>query len=210
MNTILKLLLALTLSAPVAAQQCTTLVYTGAPFTSLTSTPNSYIEISSPIAGTITLAVPLAMNGTAQAVTPTLWALNNGAYGDSHLPGPTAESFVFTTVNGVITDWKITFSEGFPRSGYEHYYISATIAPAGDSLSASGTGECCGPNDPGPASFTGSNASAGKWACQTTDPLAATVADQAATIAVILKERDTYVDLYRVLITEMAQLEAQR
>jgi len=76
----LALLLALMLAAgPVAAQQCTTLTYTSAPLTTITTSSsdgvvNYYVPIYSPLIGTIILTEPLPQNATNANLAVASWS----------------------------------------------------------------------------------------------------------------------------------------
>jgi hypothetical protein len=189
------------------AQQCTTLIYTGAPFSNMVMSAQAFIGVSVPIAGTVTLAEPLPTNAVNQSVTPTDWQFNNEATAGMYV---ITQSFIFTTVSGVITDWSVAFTRSSPATGFATYNISATLTPAKDSLSITQNGGCFGPNCPDSSSFTGSSTYAGTWACPPVDPLAAEVASLRAQLAAVTFERNEYINLFRIADQEIAALEAKK
>jgi hypothetical protein len=173
-----KYLAFLLLTGPVYAQQCTTLLYMGAPFTLVSTTGPNQEAVTSPLTGSVTLASPLPANGvtvatfapqgnTGTAVTnwsigePYLYPITNGdmaAYGDS-------ASFSFTTSNGVIVNWSMSFNynQGGGTSTREAILISSTVN--GDSVAMS----AADPTDGiAPSTITGSSSSPGAWTCQQT------------------------------------------
>ena len=174
----MKYLVLLLLCGPVYAQQCTTLLYMGAPFTLVSTTGPNQEAVTSPLTGSVTLSSPLPANGvtvatfapqgnSGTAVTnwsigePYLYPITNGdmaAYGDS-------ASFSFTTSNGVIVNWSMSFNynQGGGTSTREAILISSTVN--GDSVAMS----AADPTDGiAPSTITGSSASPGAWTCQQT------------------------------------------
>jgi hypothetical protein len=204
MNKVVSFFLTLLLAQMAQAQSnCTTLLYTGAPLTSLAVVANyPYYPMGNPIVGKIVLNEPLPLNATDLSVAVSSWSYNILGF----TPGLGLEyrnAIKFTTVNGVITDWDISL---YAQVGFltedSPYYSDFVSSSAGDSVSVSLiTLQVLDT----PPVFLGSNTTRGSWACDPVDALAAQlaaanakIASQAAIIAVISKERDEYVNSYRV------------
>ena len=158
------------LSGTAYAQQCLTLVYTGAPLT-VTSTGNGPPTLPSAITGVIMLSTGLPANGTTTAtlsafdfstVYQNIVTMNIYPNGYDGVP-PT---FTFTTVNGVITSWNaaLTYTYGYyDKSTDNTYTLDFTLSPQGDSITAFmnvvGNGTS--------GTTTGTNSTAGAWRCAT-------------------------------------------
>jgi hypothetical protein len=106
----MKVLLSLLLLLPsIAFAQVTTYNYTGQPLMVTAAGPDMSSGQPKEIAGTITLAAPLAPNAANQVVTPISYEFNGIA-----LPNPADWTngappiFSFTTVNGSIVAWNVT------------------------------------------------------------------------------------------------------
>ena len=163
----LKLLALLLLSSSALAQNCTTLQYTGAPFTSVTTTgpATTANTVVSPLTGMVILSTPLPANGTTQ-VTPVWWdfsaeyvALNSA---DSQELIPT---FIFTTVNGVVTGWSV--SVGYEINDADELTVSVSSSQQGDSVTMAQSNVLPPPNLGAYTSITGESFAPGSWACGT-------------------------------------------
>ena len=174
----MKYLILLLLCAPVAAQQCPVLVYNGAPFTAVSSSANNGLAITSPVTGLITLPAPLPMNATAYTVVPAAWDFTTQNSNLTSTNGWFAyfyysTSFQFTTVNGVITDWKVHISWDNGPGTLDMYVIDVDSVAAGDAVYIT-FANVTSPG--GPMNITGSSVIAGTWTCAPVNPLAAQVA----------------------------------
>src|SRR5277367_390691 len=164
-----------------AHAQCTTLQYTGAPFTTLAASSNepmgADIPVYSPITGSLTLTAPLAATAN-QSVVPTAWAftapwfnINNGLESTLSVP-----IFNFTTVNGAITEWSISYSYNGPGgSEGSSIQFSYTLSSTGDSVDLSTRFVCASLQCiTGTTTFSlsGSSALAGTWGCTAMAPVA--------------------------------------
>jgi hypothetical protein len=162
--------------------QCTKFLYTGAPFTLVTTTGLNRLSVTSPVTGSVTLVNPLPANGTT-TFAPTLtnpsvlagvasWdfstqlaEINSIDAGSAAWNQPT---FTFTTSHGVIVSWKFTvprFEPVVPESSLT-WVINVTVN--GDTVEAH---EEIGPLPPPanePMSIMGSSSSPGTWTCQMT------------------------------------------
>lgn len=194
------------------AQQCTTLVYTGAQLTSLAVAANYPYPMSNPITGTVVLTQPLPLNATNLSVDAT-WTYS--IQGFNRLGNRYRNAVTFTTVNGVIMDWDISLygQDGFATLD-SSFYTTFVSTSAGDSVSVALIANQAIENPP---AFLGSNSTRGSWACQAVDPLAAQIAALQAVIvslrvqlAGITAERDRYEQLFRVADQEIATLETKK
>jgi hypothetical protein len=187
----LKLLALLLLSSSALAQNCTTLLYTGAPFTMVSTSGPNTTAVSSPVNGNIVLAAALPANGTSTFAQPpsqpnTLpsgvlsWDFSNesrylsssGGGGDIY----NLASFSFTTVNGVIVSWTFTISTDnhFAASGDDIETVTSNVN--GDTVAETYQYPAGGVE---PSSITGSSTSPGIWVCQQTFTAAYPVAQPA-------------------------------
>jgi hypothetical protein len=155
-----------------AHAQCLTYLYTGAPFTLVTTAGTSNgigVDIGSvvsPLTGSVTLAAPLPANGVTTAVSnwnfaePFMYPLTNQGIGFY-----ATASFTFTTSNGVITNWSVSmdYTQGPATADRDEIIISSTVN--GDTV----TVNMADPTDGiAPGTIQGSSASPGAWVCQTT------------------------------------------
>src|SRR5271170_5052337 len=98
-----------------AHAQCTTLLYTGAPFTTVTTTGENISAVSSPLTGYVTLSAPLPANGVTTTPGVNNWDFTSASVGNDlvltngnlSFMGDSV-SFSFTTVNGVVTNWAMS------------------------------------------------------------------------------------------------------
>jgi hypothetical protein len=149
-RNILRLLVALTVAAPIAATAQVTYDYEGATFTNQTVVGTSAFTAIAALDGDVILSAPLAQNGTTNVV-PLYWGFNaaNGnlssTWASEAEPEVSSSSFSFTTVNGVITAWSMNMiSGGGPGSNADW---SVTSSASGDSYlyenwSFCGVGNC--------------------------------------------------------------------
>ena len=169
---------ALLMLCGVVHAQCTTWVYTGAPFSLLTTTGPNDSQIV-PLTGTITLSAPLD-DGTS-TVTPVSWDFtsedsdlsSSGPY-NPDVSGPNSR-FTFTTTNGEITAWNVLVVYNNGPGTVDHYSVSASTSQTGDSVSILATHV---ESATGPTSITGTSTVPGTWTCYVPpiNPLAAQVA----------------------------------
>jgi hypothetical protein len=159
MKTILWGLLFLAQSA--IAQTCTSLVYVGAPFSTVTNTnPASTYEpftINGPLTGTVTLSAPLPTNGTIQ-VTPLSWNFAEFQMSSTNFPtdfNPAPAPFSFTTVNGKITAWSLAV---YWTNGDDWNLATVSIA-------SSATGDTVDELGGEDEEIIGKSATAGTWTC---------------------------------------------
>jgi len=174
----MKILFLLLFAATAAhAQQCTTLVYAGAPITSIVNVPST-MPTPFPfttLVGVVTLNAAL-VPGT-QVVTPIAFDFapedarlilpdpNGGsAAGGTHFVSP-PPSFSFTVnAAGVITGWDMVINWNTANSGTTAN-INVNSAQSGDIITYADREMAY--NYGGGASSTGSNTTPGTWACLT-------------------------------------------
>jgi hypothetical protein len=212
----------------VAAQQCTTLVYTGTPITFPTvysSNGNNLPPLTltnPPIVGIVVLNGPLAsgtaQSGQQQTVTPVAFDFSatdsrvSWPDGDAipgfpyypHYENPTP-SFSFT-VNaiGVITEWNIVidWNTGAPGTN-TNILINSTDSGDNLGLSSSGVGQMGYPQP-----ITGSSSAPGVWSCLT--DLFAQVTTLTSHDATLTAQAAALQAQVAALTTQVASLTAQR
>ena len=194
---------------PVAhAQQCTSLVYHGSPFTAVSSSANNGLPITSPVTGLITLAAPLPMNATAYTVAPAAWDFTtqnseltstNGWFAYFYY----STSFQFTTVNGVITDWKVHLSWDNGPGTLDMYVIDVDSVAAGDAVNIN-FANVTSPG--GPMNVTGSSAIAGTWTCAPVPPVDPDIATIAGLNAQIVSLNATIVSLNAQIVSDKSTI----
>jgi hypothetical protein len=204
------LALALTLLMPVCfaqgavAQNCTTLVYIGAPQTvwhglcsdGLCNGPSPNMEIL----GTVTLSAPLAAGLLNASVTPLAWDFSSQQTGfnSAAVPGVVAVKAGFnfwTDANGNITGWNfaLDYSDGTTRISDTSQNPPVVLAPPG---SYCGYQPCTYYDDLGYSiaipgvyslSLDSASATAGSWHClaPVVDPLTAQVTALKAQVATL-------------------------
>jgi hypothetical protein len=173
MNTILKLLLALALSGPVAAQQCTELLYTGAAFSTVAVTyvnpAYTLAPITGPLKGTITLSQPLSANmvnaiilgvssaGKSDGIV-TAWdfssATDQPPLNSVNSP-PFQNITVSTDANGNVTTWSMELTNwlyGTDPGGA----LTATSTNSGDTVDSQVGGG---------VGLLGTSTAPGTWTC---------------------------------------------
>jgi hypothetical protein len=146
-------------SSVIAQPQCTDLIYTGAPYSSLVTTGPNATALAA-LAGTVTLSAPLPPNAQNLAVTPVAWdfTVENPAIPD--VLWTTPSTFVFSTdAKGNITNWSLNLTWG-EAGGTPSFNMTVTSALAGDYVQFYQSG-AVGPF----SSITGTNATAGTWTC---------------------------------------------
>ena len=203
------LIASLALAASVAhAQQCTSLVYHGSPFTAVSSSANNGLPITSPVTGLITLAAPLPMNATAYTVAPAAWDFTtqnseltstNGWFAYFYY----STSFQFTTVNGVITDWKVHISWDNGPGTLDMYVIDVDSVAAGDAVNIN-FANVTSPG--GPMNVTGSSAIAGTWTCAPVPPVDPDIATIAGLNAQIVSLNATIVSLNAQIVSDKSTI----
>jgi hypothetical protein len=176
-------------SSAIGQPNCTTLIYTGAPFTSLV-TAGSNAQPLVPLAGTITLSAALPPNAANLAVSPTAWQfytespnLNSQYVYELSITYPVGAPmpvFYFTTdAKGNITKWNFIvqwFTTSTPEMN-----MSATSSASGDTIDFNLSQPSPVPPQTQTSSITGTSTSPGVWTCD--PPPAPTVAEFEAQIA---------------------------
>ncbi len=210
-----------------AAQQCTQLGYTGAPFTTVTASANNNQPIASPLVGTITLAEPLPANASNYVVSPAAWdfSTENSNYTSTNgwfaFYNNTNISFAFSTdANGNIIGWSISlYWDNGPTENF--YSIKTTSTNAGDAVAVQFNNTI---SPSGPMQIAGSSASAGTWSCISNmtatyaalpdpppvNPLAAQVAALTAEVNSLIAERNELDAAVATLEANVNALTAQR
>lgn len=113
-------------------------------------------NVPTALSGSVTLAQALNPNQANQVVTPLSFDYNVTPGGTSILLGP-PPIFVFSTNNGVITDWYVSFIVGFGNAD-----ANVVSSSGGDSYQGGGGGNGCGLFHDC-QSVTGTNVAAGVW-----------------------------------------------
>jgi hypothetical protein len=162
--------------------KCTKFLYTGSPFTLVTTTGFNVQSVTSPVTGSITLVSPLPANGTT-TFAPTqiipsvlagvaswdfssqLAAINSTDAGGAPWNLPT---FTFTTVNGVIASWTFTVPFLYHFAADSDSTVSITGTANGDTVEAHYQFAEGAPPFNEPSSVTGSSSTPGNWTCQMT------------------------------------------
>lgn len=172
-------------SSVIAQPQCTNLIYTGAPFTSLV-TSGSNAQPLVPLSGTVILDTALPANAQNLATSPTNWQFNSESpnlnfqysyelFGSIGQPMPV---FYFTTDSkGNITKWSFTV-QWYTMSTPE-MNMSAMSAVTGDTIEFGLSQPSPVPPQTQTSGIIGSSSSPGSWTCEApapVNPLAATVA----------------------------------
>jgi hypothetical protein len=211
MNTISKWAVALLIPlffAPVAAQQCTTLVYQGAPITVTGSGP--LLDNLVPLVGVVSLNQPLPVGSSSPTATFDFSATFPQLAGPTQTSPFTSGTFTFTTNSaGTITAWNMSLN--YSTDSEQSNVYSATSTQAGDILNWDDEIASAG----GPTVGTGTNTTAGTWTCLAdvtgqSAALAAIVASLRTQLAGITAERDVYENLFRVADQEIATLEKSK
>jgi hypothetical protein len=161
--------------------QCTKFLYTGAPFTLVTTVtgPNSP-SVTSPVTGSVTLVNPLPANGTTTfaptlAIPSVLAGVASWDFSSQYAPINSTDAggapwdlptFTFTTSNGVIVSWMFTVPYFVEPDAGDSFRLSITGTVNGDTVTADRREEIFPPL--GESSITGSSSSPGTWTCQVT------------------------------------------
>lgn len=206
-------ILVLVLAQAVDAQQCTTLIYTGAATLAVVEDQGPYPLWFTTVIGTVTLSSPLPANASNLTVTPAAWDFSTEQAGLSSsnaqtaAPYASAPTFAFSTdANGNITGWGLEVHYNNLNNDTSMLQLIADVTSYTEDNQDYVVKAAIGPGTGGRSSLNAGSSGLGTWSCLSpvVDPLTAEVASLQAQLAAVKAANASLLTEYRPLAQHLA------